>query len=139
MFTQSDDVLFASGLGTAAQIDRLYRAAFDRAPDDDGPGYWIAQHKDGMGMHDIAPRFLLSPEFQSRYGPDLGDTAFVNGLYHNVLHRDGDAGGGIAYHLDHLAHRMARADVLLAFSNSPENQATTVGLVGHAQADMPYG
>lgn len=134
MFTHSDDVLRASRLGTGAQLERLYRAAFDRAPDNDGLGYWIAQHKGGMGMHDIATRFLLSPEFQSRYGPELGDTAFVNGLYHNVLHRDGDA-GGIAFHVDHLTHGMARADVLLAFSNSPENQAA---LVGNGPNELPY-
>ncbi|AXA91087.1 DUF4214 domain-containing protein [Massilia sp. YMA4] len=138
MFTHSEDVLRVSQLGTGAQLERLYRAAFDRAPDSDGLAYWKAQHKNGMEMHDIATRFLLSPEFASRYGAGVSDQAFVNSLYQNVLHRDGDA-GGIAFHVANLQHGMARADVLLAFSNSPENQAAQVELVGQAPTEMPQG
>lgn len=137
MFTQSEDVMVASQGGVAAQIYRLYEAAFDRAPDRQGLGYWLYQQQEGMDLRTMATKFIVSAEFLSRYGATLNDTAFVSSLYHNVLHRDGDA-GGIVYHVGNLSKGMERAEVLLAFSESPENQTAVAQLIGNGYFYTPY-
>ena len=104
---------------------RLYQASFDRTPDLPGLGYHTASLDHGLALSQVATQFIASPEFASRYG-SLDDAAFVTQLYANVLDRAPDA-GGLAYHVDHLAQGLARADVLVGFAESPENQALVVG------------
>lgn len=106
---------------------RLYQAAFDRMPDLPGLAYHAHSLDMGSSLGLVAAHFITSPEFMQRYGA-LDDTAFVTQLYDNVLHRAPDA-GGLAYHVDHLAHGFSRADVLAGFSESPENQALVMGSV----------
>jgi hypothetical protein len=111
----------------AGEAFRLYLAAFDRLPDSDGLGYHTKSLQSGVPLWEVARQFTASPEFSSRYGrPE--DSDFVNLLYQNVLDRDADA-GGMAYYLERLeAGVMTRADVLVGFSESPENQASLLGL-----------
>lgn len=111
----------------AGEAFRLYLAAFDRLPDSDGLGYHTKSLQNGVPLWEVARQFTASPEFASRYGrPE--DSDFVNLLYQNVLNRDADA-GGMAYYLERLeASVMTRADVLVGFSESPENQASLLGL-----------
>lgn len=111
----------------AGEAFRLYLAAFDRLPDSDGLGYHTKSLQSGVPLWEVARQFTASPEFASRYGrPEDGD--FVNLLYQNVLDRDADA-AGMAYYLERLeAGVMNRADVLVGFSQSPENQASLLGL-----------
>lgn len=104
---------------------RLYQAAFDRAPDLPGLGYHTTSLDGGVNVSQVAAQFIASPEFASRYGA-LDDAAFVTQLYQNVLHRGPDE-NGLAYHLGDLAHGLGRSDVLVHFSESPENQALVVG------------
>ena len=81
----------------------------------------------GAALSSVAQNFIASPEFSAKYGT-LDNTQFVTQLYANVLHRAPDA-GGLAYHLDSLAHGATRADVLVGFSESQENQAALVGVL----------
>lgn len=137
MFTMSDDVLALSQNGQLGQAWRLYQAAFDRAPDKGGLGYWLYQQQKGLSLDDVAQNFLTSKEYVERYGTQT-NAEFVNSLYHNVLHRDGDA-GGFAFHVGTLEHGASRADVLTTFSESPENQAQVAGLIGNGILYTPYG
>ncbi|MEP6790257.1 MAG: DUF4214 domain-containing protein [Ramlibacter sp.] len=113
--------------GVSGQALRLYKAALDRLPDASGLAFQAKALQDGQSLSDVAQHFMASPEFNARFGSPQ-DSEFVNLLYHNVLDRDADA-PGMAYYVDKLAsHSASRADVLVGFSESPENQATVVGL-----------
>ncbi|MEA1832187.1 DUF4214 domain-containing protein [Methylobacterium durans] len=111
----------ASRLASSADsASRLYAAAFDRAPDANGLYYWMDQIHQGKTVDSVADFFMQSAEFKGRYGENLGNGAFVSELYHNVMHRDGDA-SGIAYWTNALdSHALDRADVLVQFSTSAE-------------------
>jgi len=137
MFTQSDDIVTFSQNGQLGQAWRLYQAAFDRAPDKGGLGYWLYQQQKGLSLDDVAQNFLTSKEYVERYGSQT-NAEFVDSLYHNVLHRDGDA-GGFAFHVGTLDHGASRADVLTTFSESPENQAQVASLIGNGIPYTPYG
>jgi hypothetical protein len=67
----------------------------------------------------VANGFVGSAEFQSVYGA-LNDHDFVTLLYHNVLHRDPDA-GGLTNWVNALAGGETRAQVVIGFSESPEH------------------
>jgi hypothetical protein len=107
-----------------AQAGRLYQAAFGRAPDDAGVAYWSADLTGGDTLTNVASGFLGSAEFQARYG-NPNSNAFVTSLYRNVLHRDPDA-GGLAYWSAAIdSGGLSAAQVLVDFSESPENKANT--------------
>ncbi|WP_336492412.1 DUF4214 domain-containing protein, partial [Methylobacterium nigriterrae] len=106
-----------------AQVYRLYQAALDRIPDATGFAWHADRVDHGMSLHDDAFSFLSSPEFNQHFGANLSDQAFVTALYQNVLDRAPEA-TGLSYWLGHLAdHSFDRADVLVGFSESPENHA----------------
>ena len=113
--------------GTAGSAYRLYRAAFDRAPDLPGLGFQINALDRGQALASVAANFVASPEFRSTYG-SLDDRQFVTQLYANVLDRAPDA-GGLTYHINNLAHGMQRGEVLMGFSESPENKAAVIGTI----------
>jgi hypothetical protein len=113
--------------GTAGQAYRLYQAAFDRTPDKAGLGYWIEMLDHGQTLQDAARDFAASPEFTSLYGASLSDAQFVDALYQNVLHRPAE-GAGYDFWVSSL-QIVSRADVLVNFSESAENQAQVVGSI----------
>ncbi len=106
--------------GNAGQAYRVYQAAFDRTPDAGGLSYWVSRMDAGAALRDVAQGFVISAEFISVYGANSSDADFVGRLYHNVLHRDGEAGGA-AFWQGQLASGVSRATVLAGFSESPEN------------------
>jgi hypothetical protein len=115
--------------GVAPQAYRLYQAAFDRAPDAGGLGYWVNAMERGISLGSVAQMFLTSPEFTSRYGVSASPTDIIAGFYQNVLHRPADA-GGFDYWLDAVNNKhVPLADVLVAFSESAENQAQLIGVL----------
>jgi pimeloyl-ACP methyl ester carboxylesterase len=117
-----DVVLAFDTDGTAGQSYRLYEAAFDRAPDRAGLTYWVQRADGGLDPRSIAASFVGSAEFQARYGAAASNDAFVTALYANALDRAPDA-GGLSFWVSQLAGGLSRADVLVAFSESAENQA----------------
>jgi hypothetical protein len=76
-------------------------------------------------LEEIAGFFITETEFVELYGPSaaLTDEAFVQQLYLNTLGREGEP-GGVGFWTDLLANDpgFGRADALLAFAESPENQ-----------------
>jgi serralysin len=113
--------------GNAGMAYRLYQAAFDRTPDIPGLGYQMHALDTGLSLTQVAANFIASPEFQGKYG-SLDNVHFVTQLYANVLHREPEA-EGLAYHVHRLESGATRADVLIGFSESPENQANVIGAI----------
>lgn len=115
--------------GNAGQAYRLYQAAFDRTPDSAGLAYHMGTLDGGAALATVAQGFITSPEFARTYGT-LNNTQFVTQLYANVLHRAPDA-GGLDFYLQGLGNgSMGRAQTLVGFSESAENQANVVGVIG---------
>lgn len=115
------------GVGeTGGMAYRMYQAAFNRAPDSEGLGFWIDNMDRGLSLKAMASSFKSSAEFTRLYGADLSDSDFVTQLYANVLHRKPDADGQ-KFWLDNMQHGLAQSDVLMYFSESPENVAQLVG------------
>lgn len=124
--------------GNAGQVFRLYQAAFGRQPDVAGIGFWIdANDRKLVNMDQTAQAFVSSAEFSSKYG-NLSDADFVNQLYLNVLHRSPDA-GGLAFWVGSFAKKVTRAQVLVAFSESPENQTQVLGSIQSGIVFLPPG
>jgi hypothetical protein len=130
----TDSVIAFDIDGNAGQGYRIYEAAFDRKPDATGLGYWITQIDKGTSLKTVADGFLSSTEFNTLYGSSSTNSSFVDNLYRNILDRAGDK-GGIDYWTGILNNGTSRAEVLLGFSESPENQ---VGVIGAIQNGIEY-
>lgn len=136
-------VLFSDGTavaldigGAAGETYRLYQAAFNRKPDAGGVGFWLDQLDHGLSLQKMAQFFLDSPESVRTYGA-LDNTAFVNLMYANVLHRVPDA-DGLKFYLDGFgAGTFSRAQVLQGFSESNENQAAVIGSITNGVDYVP--
>lgn len=112
----------------AGSAYRLYKAAFDRTPDQGGLGFWIDTLDGGTSLTQAAQGFINSAEFKAMYGENATDQHFVTLLYNHVLHRAPE-GAGYQFWLDSLASGASRAQVLRDFSESAENIAQTAELV----------
>jgi hypothetical protein len=138
LFTESKDALALSMAGNLGQVYRLYQAAFDRTPDKVGFGFWLSVSDAGQTLTAISQSFIDSAEFTDLYGANTSNTAFVDALYDNILHRDGDA-TGVAFWNGVLDHGISRADVLVEFAESVENRAQLADVIGNGFAYTPYG
>lgn len=129
--------------GAAGEVYRLYQAVFDRAPDLGGMGYWLHRRDTGSDLMQLANEFMSikapdgTVEFETLYGKNLTNAQFVTELYDNVLDRAPDAGGQ-AYWLQQIELH-SRAQILMAFSESPENQVNVVDLIAQGIEYVPYG
>lgn len=113
--------------GAAGEAYRLYQAAFNRAPDKAGLGYWIAKLDGGMALDTMAGGFVNSNEFRSIYGSQPSNYDLVYRFYQNVLHRAPDQ-AGLDYWVNILDTRKASVtEVLVGFSESDENYSALVG------------
>ncbi len=100
------------------QVIRLYLAYFGRTPDNTGLEFWTKRRRDGSSLSSVSEQFARSGEFQTRYG-NVGDTAFVELVYENVMGRGADAGGR-DYWTGRLAAGVPRGAVMAQFSESDE-------------------
>ena len=115
--------------GNAGQAYRIYQAAFDRTPDNDGLKFWIGEMDNGTSLYSVADGFVHSAEFMAMYGANPSTAQFVTKLYNNVLHRQYDQ-GGYDYWTGVLDRNEAtKTQVLASFSESPENQAGVIGVI----------
>jgi len=113
--------------GNAGQTYRLYKAAFDRAPDETGLAHNVALMDGGRSIFEMASAFIGSAEFQETYGQNVNDTAFLTLLYQNVLDRQPDD-AGLAGWLSQIGNGTTREQILFGFSESSENKTTTAPL-----------
>ncbi|GGK47258.1 DUF4214 domain-containing protein [Salinarimonas ramus] len=105
----------------AGSVYRVYQAAFDRTPDNDGLKFWIDRADGGISLVDIAAGFVGSAEFQSIYGVNPTSEQFVARLYQNVLGREGEAGGLEFWTNELRSGSRSQAQVLADFAESAEN------------------
>jgi len=123
--------------GKAGEVYRLYQAALNRAPDKGGLGYWIDAHDKGMPLATVAEGFVKSDEFLKLYGAQPSNEQLVNAMYQNVLHRTPDT-AGLAYWVDSMNHGVSTTALLLAFSDSAENKAAALKIIGQGFDYTPY-
>lgn len=124
--------------GDGGQAYRIYQAAFNRTPDQGGLGFWISILDKGASLTDVAGGFVNSAEWLKLYGANPTNTDVVVKLYQNVLHRLPDP-GGLAFWGNILdTHAGTVPQVLAAFSESPENQAALITVIGAGFTFTPY-
>jgi hypothetical protein len=126
--TEGDKVIAFDSSGVCGQAYRVYQAAFGRAPDSKGLGYWIDRMDKGMSLEEVSARFIDSPEFKAIYGTNPTNDEFLTRVYENVLHRAPDE-AGFRWWKDQVDHNSEKtwAKVLADFSESPENHVNVVG------------
>lgn len=124
----NDGVLAIDLDGTAGQTYRLYKAAFDRNPDQTGLSHNVNLMDQGLSIFDMANAFIDSQEFQNTYGSNVNNTSFVTLLYQNVLNRAPDQPGLDGW-LSQLNGGTERKSVLFGFSESTENKAAVAPLI----------
>lgn len=136
--TFSDQAVALDLNGSAGQLYRIYQAAFDRAPDKAGIGFWLASMDKGAGLGDVASGFMRSDEFAALYGgANPSNADFLTKLYKNVLHRTPDQ-SGYDFWMNFLKAGVSREQVLMDFSESAENQAAVIGSIQHGIEYIPY-
>lgn len=106
-----------------AQVERLYRAVFDRSPDRDGFAYWFGLRSTSASLDAIAAEFIVSPEFANVAGAPTA-TEFIERLYRNVLDREPDA-DGLRYWHRLMAQGLTRVELVVLFSESAEFVTST--------------
>lgn len=126
--------------GSAGESYRIYKAAFNRTPDPEGLGYWIAQMDSGMDLIEVSARFIDSQEFRAQYGSVPSDADFLTKVYTNVLGRAPDK-EGYEWWLKAMSTdpSKTKAKVLADFSESPENKVGTADLVLVGIEYVPWG
>jgi hypothetical protein len=105
-------------------VARLYKAFFRRAPDTPGLDYWVTEYGRGTPLSTMAQVFAESPEFAGTYGA-LGNGAFVDLVYGNVLGRIPDPAGRGYWVAELDSGRHSRGRLMVGFSESPENRQLT--------------
>jgi hypothetical protein len=123
--------------GSAVKAYRLYQAAFDRAPDAAGLGYWVAMLEQGLTPEAMVQSFIDSSEFRTLYGSNPSNADTLTRLYRNVLHRAPDE-GGYAFWLKNLDGGTRLQVVLSEFSEGPENRAQVAAATANGVAFKPY-
>lgn len=133
----SDSNLALDIEGIAGQAYRIYKAAFDRAPDAEGLGFWINQMDEGTDLTSVAQGFIGSQEFESMYG-EATDNEFIELLYENVLDRQPDAQGYEFWKDTMHEAGLTREEVLVEFSESIENVNNTEDLISNGITYNPF-
>jgi hypothetical protein len=119
---------------TGSYITKLYEGIMLRDPDYAGWVGWYNYLNAGFSQTDILNQFLISPEFQSRYG-NLDNTAFVTLAYNNILNRAPDP-ASLAQWVAWLNNgTYTRAQVMYQFIISPEFNAR---ILNRLYANMQY-
>ena len=98
------------------KIAGLYIAFFDRAGDQEGLDYWVAEANrlgEKEALSQLAAGFASHPKFSALYD-HLSNQEFVAAIYINVLGKAGDS-EGIAYWTEQLNSGMSRSDMVADF------------------------
>jgi len=133
----SDGAIALDVDGNAGQVYRLYQAVLGRPAEESGLGYWIAGMDNGYKLKELASFFMHQVEFDQLYGSAPTNAEFVTKLYTNVLHRAAE-GAGYDFWMNSLGQGTSREDVIVAFSESAENQAQVIGTIQNGMNYQPY-
>ncbi|MEX0297225.1 DUF4214 domain-containing protein [Pseudomonas putida] len=117
--------------GNAGQAYRLYEAAFDRAPDKVGLGFWIDQLDKGSSIDSVAAGFVASQEFQAINGASPSNQQLVTSLYQHILGRAPDQSGLDFWTTQLESGALDKSHLLINFAESNENKIALTGVVEH--------
>jgi serralysin len=134
-FSDTNIALDTSKDQTAGSGYMLYKAAFNRAPDTPGLGFWINKMDGGMSYGTVAQNFVNSAEFKTAFGgSNPSVNTLVTKLYNNVLIRNPD-GQGLAFWQNKLTNDgWTVANVLGYFATSAENVTNVTPLIANGIA-----
>lgn len=125
----SDITMSLDTKGNPGAAYRLYYAAFNRAPDHAGLGYWLKALDGGMSLEAIAEMMVSSAEFAGMYAPTMSDEELVRTFYKNVLRKDADAVEIAGWQAKLASKSVTRAQALAAISSGDVAQkADQLGL-----------
>jgi hypothetical protein len=136
-FTDGTLALDTARGDNAGKAYRIYKAAFNRTPDTEGLGFWIASLDNGNSLNNVSQGFIGSPEFQRIYGANSSDTTFLTNIYTNVLGRNYDQ-RGYNFWLNGLQNGLQRDSLLSQFNESVENCANVAPLIGQGITYKEY-
>jgi uncharacterized repeat protein (TIGR01451 family) len=108
--------VFDSAEHRGLEVDRFYLELLHRPADASGRATWVNALLAGMSEADVQASLLSSPEYQAEHA---SDSAFVSGLYQDVLGRAADP-AGLASKLALLQGGVSRGQVIAAVLSSPE-------------------
>jgi hypothetical protein len=98
-------------------IFRLYRAAFNRSPDQSGDAFWTTMLGQGSSLNQVAAFITQSTEFLPLAA--LNDHDFITQVYQNLFNRTPEQ-SGLDFWTALLSGGTSRADVLTDLVSSPE-------------------
>jgi hypothetical protein len=99
-------------------VDQYYATYLHRAADAEGRAAWVAALLGGMSEEQVAAGFLTSAEYQQAHA---SPTAYLSGLYADVLGRQPDAPGLAAWQ-QAAQGGLSRQALAEGFLQSPEKQ-----------------
>ena len=135
----SDGAVALDVSGSGGQAYRLYQAALNRTPDAEGLGFWINALDQGLSLNTVANGFMRSDEFKISYGDSPTSTQLVTRFYENILHRKPEQ-SGLDFWVGVLENKAAsKEEVLVAISESAENQDGVAAIIGNGFTYTPYG
>ena len=91
-FADATVALDVGPTGIGGQVFRLYQAAFNRAPDLGGLGFWINAMDNGVSLQDVLGGMVMSKEYTDTY-TGLSNFDLVTRFYENMLGRTPEAAG----------------------------------------------
>ncbi|EHM01814.1 type I secretion target GGXGXDXXX repeat-containing domain protein [Acetobacteraceae bacterium AT-5844] len=110
---------------SAVQVARLYDAVLGSLPDLEGLKAQVQAIGDGSAtLLGVTESFMGTAAFKEIYD-GLEDRAFVQALYDNILHREGEQTGVDYWSAQLPEGGMTRAELVLAFSESEEHRGLT--------------
>ncbi|HVC93265.1 MAG TPA: DUF4214 domain-containing protein, partial [Pirellulales bacterium] len=110
------DSLWTSAEHRVDEVDQFYETFLHRAADIGGQTVWVNAFLSGSSEVDVESGFLASPEYQASHS---SNTAFVDGLYSDVLGRAADPSGQAVW-LGALASGVSREAVAQSLLTSAE-------------------
>ncbi len=116
----------------ALEVQQDYQTFLHRTADPSEVAGWLSVFAAGASEAEVTQDILLSPEYQNAHA---SDSAFVTGLYNDVLGQAPDAAGEASW-LQQLSSRGELAyDVVQAFLNSPQADTALVTLFYNTYQD----
>jgi len=136
VFSDTNIALDIAPTQNAGSVYMLYKAAFNRAAEPGGMGYWLARKDAGDDIvSKLAQGFVDSDEFKGRFGDNPSNASYVDKLYQNVLGRAGEP-GGVTYWNQQLDDGLkSKALVLVQFATLAEGAANVAPLIANG---IPY-
>jgi len=94
----------------------------------------------GMGVVEVAARFIDSKEFRELYGANASSADFLAKVYSNILDRTPDS-VGLSWWVNEMTINPAKTwqKVLADFSESAENQSNVASLIANGIDYTPWG